>query len=36
VDVKLGQQTSARQAGGSDVQGSAVPDEVIEGEFTES
>ncbi len=32
----LDQQASARQAGGSDVQGSAVPDDVIEGEFTES
>ena len=28
----LGQQASARQAGGPDVQGS--PDDVIEGEFT--
>ncbi len=32
----LDQQASARQAGGPDVQGSAVPDDVIEGEFTES
>jgi molecular chaperone DnaK len=32
----LGQQASARQAGGPDVQGNGVPDEVIEGEFTEA
>ena len=31
----LGQQASARQAGGPDIHGSAGPDDVIEGEFTE-
>ena len=32
----LGQQATARQAGGPNVQGGAGPDDVIEGEFTET
>jgi molecular chaperone DnaK len=32
----LGQQAYARQAGGPDVQGGTGPDDVVEGEFTET